>query len=235
MINYSLQDLNTIFNCKHYLTRDRFIHYFTVRYGYPERKADQLFSTFYNFPKLISGDINQQGAILDEILPKCIEIVNEIRDLWEKPLNIPSDRKLIKKVLYGDCPGRMQVVLDLYNPVDLVTYAEMIKRGVKIFGLLDLNCEFYHIGVTHQVFEGDLFDTNDMFWGNGKSKVYLAQTSNTFVSLEYVKGKGYLKDGKPNIEDGKFNSYCLQFGEWKAVGNIFDDVSFLCDRPMKEN
>lgn len=56
MNKYTLKDLKNIYDAKSYLTKDRFVHYFTLRYGYTEKQAIEAFKLFSQFPRIIYGN-----------------------------------------------------------------------------------------------------------------------------------------------------------------------------------
>ena len=84
------------------------------------------------------------------------------------------------------------------------------------------------------IFEGDVFDTNDRFYGN-KSTVYIAQENDHFKKINYTKGKGYIRKGKIDIdEDKSYNYHCLTLCDYTLMGNVNIDCSFLSDEKIKQ-
>ena len=96
MTTYSLKDLHIIFNCKRYLTKERFVHYFVHRFSFEERDATEKFKLFSQFP--IGLYYEEKHKDLDLILPKAIEIVKEIQEGPNLPYRFnSSDSKELKK------------------------------------------------------------------------------------------------------------------------------------------
>jgi hypothetical protein len=227
---YSLKNLSAIFNSKHTLTRDRFLHYFTLRYNYSEKQASEAHRLYSQFPKGIYNE--KESEILDKVIPKALELYDELSEGWEKKrlLKIQYDEKLIKKLVFKKDGEVKKVIFDFYEPTDIITYAELLKnKEVEMVALLSLSCELYGKH-TPLVFVGDIFDTNDKFWGD-KSDVYVAQEKGSFKRLLYIKGKGYITGrDKLNYElDKTYSSYVLKLEEYEKIGNVLIDYSVLTE------
>ena len=233
MNTYSLKDLNTIFTAKSYLPLDRFVHYFTLRFGYTEKEAKSAYRLFAEFPKHIYGTDEMQEQI-DKIIPLAINLVDELHKNWNSNNrfeNLSYDEKELRKLIYSENDEVKEVILNLHDANDIVTYAEMIKREVKQISLLRYCCDMPLKNSKEylQIFEGDFFDTNDMFWGI-KSNIYVADKDVTFKKLLYIKGKGYLnKKGNLNFDDGEFSKHVLSLSDWSKIGNTTTDLIKLTD------
>lgn len=235
MNKYSLEDLNVIFNCKMYLTRDRFVHYFTTRFGYTEKDASDAFRLFLDFPRKIYGTVTDMENI-DKIIPLAIQITEDLHKSWSQNSelkNINYDDKLLRKLIYEKDGEQKELVLNLHDSNDIITYAELLKQGIKQIALLSFCCDIDKMindkNEKISIFEGDFFDTNDKYWGN-KSNVYVAEKNEVFRKLIYIKGKGYLIKGELNIdEDKSYNSYALRLDEWTKMGNVTTDLIKLTD------
>ena len=240
MTRYSLKELATILNCKHYLTRDRFIHYFTVRYGWKESVAAEAYKLFLGFPRLVNSTVEETQSQYDIILPKVIELVDEMMDSFDMtPKNIRiSDycNKEFQKIIYKENDVVSELIINIYNPSDIITYAELLKRKPEVLAMLAL-CTTAHgkpEGKSEsrdiQIFEGDIFNTYDQYWGGGKSNIYVAFKNDTFKKLLYIKGKGYLINDELNIEEERsYNSHALTMNEWAKIGNIYINMDILSD------
>ncbi len=231
MNSYTLADLNTIWTTQSYLSFDRFVHYFTLRFGYTEKEAIAAFKVFSEFPKHVYGDEEMQKRI-DKIIPLAIQIVDEIQSSWANSTakNISYDDKELRKLIYSKDNEVKEVVLDLHRSTDIVTYAELIKQGVTQIALLRYcdEVEKKHTDKKLQIFEGDIFDTKDLFYGV-KSNVYVAERTGNFKKLLYIKGKGYLRKGELNYDEGDYNSHVLLLREWVKIGNVTTDLVKLTD------
>lgn len=123
-----------------------------------------------------------------------------------------------------------ELILDLHDSNDIITYAELLKQEIKQIALLRF-CDEVQIKNSDKylkVFEGDFFDTNDLFFGV-KSNVYVAKKNGTFKKLLYTKGKGYLRNKELNYDEGSFNQHCLSLREWVKIGNVTTDLIKLTD------
>jgi hypothetical protein len=230
MNTYTLNDLQTIFNAKGYLPYERFLHYFTIRYGYTTKQAEQAYKAFVDFPKQIYLN-DEQKAIIDEVIPKAIAIVDELFNCWENNReiqNIKLGEKDIRKLIYQKGEDIKELIIDIYHAEDIITYAELLKQGVKQFALLKFCTEVQILESKEylKIFEGDIFNTNDSWYGI-KSRVFVAQSVGTFKEILYTKGKGYLSKGELNYNEGSFTPYVLR--EWTKIGNITTDLVKLTD------
>lgn len=227
---YSLQDLAKILNSKHILTRDRFLHYFTLRYNYSEHEASEAHQLYSKFPKGIYNE--KESAVLDKIIPKALLIFDELRDGWDKKRDLKIDyrEKSIKKLIYNINGKSTETIFDFHDPNDIITYAAILKNAnFEIIALLSLCCEINEKETTY-IFVGDIFDTNDKFWGN-QSNVYVAGKNGCFQRLLYIKGKGYVRSGNElNYEEDKmYTDYVLRLNDYSKIGNISIDYSMLTD------
>jgi len=232
---YTLDELSQILNSKHYLPRDRFLHYFVTRFGYSEREAQHMFDVYVNFPKGIY-DLGKH-KILDLILPKALEIMEEIESTPVMPYSYDSSPEY-KKLLYKEEDSNIvkEFVINFTESKDIITYSEILKRNIDIVAILSYCDSIYRSGKDSiLVFEGDLFDTNDKFYSNTKSNVYIAEKDGTFRKLDYIKGKGYLKDNKPNIDtEHSYNFHALTLREYAKIGNAVTDLHILSDINIKK-
>ena len=232
MNTYSIKDLNTIWTAKGYLSLDRFVHFFTLRFGYTEKEAISAYKVFSEFPKHVYGNEEMQNKI-DEIIPLAIKVVDELHKCWDMNNNFQNlsyNEKEIRKLVYSKNDEVKELILDLHDSNDIITYAELLKQEIKQIALLRF-CDEVQIKNSDKylkVFEGDFFDTNDLFFGV-KSNVYVAEKNGTFKKLLYTKGKGYLRNKELNYDEGSFNQHCLSLREWVKIGNVTTDLIKLTD------
>ena len=122
-----------------------------------------------------------------------------------------------------------ELELNLHDANDIITYAELLKQEIQQISLLRFCCEVQNGNENKlNVFEGDIFNTHDKYWGD-KSNVYVAQKNETFKKLLYIKGKGYLRSGELNFDEGSYNSYVIKLDSFEKVGNIHTDLVMLTD------
>lgn len=235
MNKYTLNDLEIIFNAKGYLPYERFIHYFTLRHEYTEKEAKEAYKTFVNFPKQIFCNDSEKASV-DYIMPIAIQIVRDMQKGWSDSsalVNLKSGEKELRKLIYqkGEDNEIKQLILNLHDANDIITYAHLLKSDIKQIALLRFTAEIQvkNEKKPYQIFEGDIFDTNDSFWGI-KSNVYVAEPNDTFRKLLYTKGKGFVRNGELDYDgDGTFNHYAISMKEWVHVGNIATDFVKLTD------
>lgn len=231
MKTYTLQEIYDIFIMKGYLTGERFVYHFTHRYGLSEREAKDYYNIFSQFPSGIHDD--KKRELFDFILPKAMELVSDIQDRDTIRLSYDDNvDECLKKLVYEENGEIKEFVFNYCTPFELFSYAEIIKRKVEIIALLDL-CDRVYLSKDSkhlEVFEGDCYETNDHFYGY-RSTAYIAQKKDTFKKLLYIKGKGYLHNGKPNIDsEGSYNSHCLTLRSYIKICNIYVDASPLKER-----
>jgi hypothetical protein len=231
MNKYSLKDLNIIFNAKQYLPFDRFLHYFTLRFGYSDKDARKAYNVFCAFPKHISENEEMQNEF-DKIIPLAIELVNDLQKAWElnsEFKNYSYERPELRKLIYIQSGETKEVVLNLHDVKDIITYAELLKF-IRPIALLKYCCSvpIRNSKEYLDVFEGDIFDTNDLYF-YPKSNVYVAEQNSTFKKLLYIKGKGYLLNNELNTEEGSFSEYVLRINECEKIGNVTTDLIKLTD------
>lgn len=237
MHTYSLAQLERIFSSRHYLSKERFLHYFTTRYGYNERDAKEKFEMYCKFPKHIYEP--EKHMELNFILEKAIELIEEIQTIPRIPPTFQPDSYQVerekKKIVYKENDEIKEFIFSFYDSGNVITYAELLKREVEIIACLSFCCSMpKSYNATNEpemlVFDGDVFDTNDNYYSS-KSSMYLAHAGNLFSKLEYIKGKGYIHKGEPFIsEEKKYNYHVVTLTQdYQKIGNIFLDMSILYD------
>jgi len=228
MIQYTLEELNLIFDSKHYLTKDRFMHYFTTLYGYTEKEANEYFKIYWKFP--IGLYEEKMITDCDIIIPKVLELFKLINQRQHLPYQFLSDNQNdFRKLIYIENEIIIECEINMCIALDIIAYAEILKRGVEIKACLSLCSEPYVDGKNIRIYEGEIYDTNDKYYGN-KSRVFLAGTHDTYQQLLYIKGKGYMINNKPNIDKySKYNHNCVTMGNYIKIGNIYVDDSVLYD------
>lgn len=232
MNTYTLSDLKEVYNAKMYLTKDRFVHYFTKRYSYTERGAIEAFNLFSKFPLCV---YNNREENIDTIIPLAIKLVKELIDAWDKNRqfeNLKYDDKELRKLIYKKGDDMFELELDLHDGNDIITYACLLQQdNFSQIALLRFNSRINVKNSDNKlnIYEGDIFNTNDSFYGN-KSNVFVAEKDEKFSKLLYIKGKGYLLNKELNKEqEGKYNSYAITLDEWQKIGNIYQNIYILSD------
>jgi len=231
MNTYTLKDLKTIWQYKGYLSLDRMVHHFVARYGYSEKEATEAWKVLTEFPQHVYGDEKKQ-ALIDKVIPLVIELVDDLQKSWEQNNKFQNQElhlKEIRKLIYDKGKEKnLEWILDLHKSEDIISYAALLKQDILQKALLRKcsDIKYKDSDKYLEVFEGDIFDTHDN-WYDRRSKVYIAQTKNSFKEVLYIKGKGYLKKGEPNYEEGSYSDYALR--TWTKIGNIYQNLVILTD------
>jgi hypothetical protein len=226
---FSLKQISEIMQKKHYFTQDRVVHLFTLRYGYTELRAKEVYHLFSKFPMIPQDGVSTK--VLEDAIPRLLQLWDEIYTNMDRvsQMQIRSEDKLIFKIVYLFEEKVQEVVINMYSPSDVITYAQILEnKEIKILAFLPL-CDEHFGEKTVQFFEGDICNTSDKYYSNTKSRLFVAQKNTVFKQLMYIKGKGYLLNGKPNYSDEKFNYCAISMENYFKIGNIFVDASILKD------
>lgn len=239
---YSIDDLHFLFTYRYYLTKDRFYYYLKAKLALSDKELDSLWKLFNEFPKNIHN--KEMHESIDYVLQLTLPIIKEFIEAADHKLYLYHNDDSIQhrvKLYYleNKCEsidnGKIQeLIFNYLEPVSLLAYAELMKRPIQVIGLMKFYDKF-HLKDSNreelEVYEGDFFTTNDNFWRDKKSSIYLINDSKVY-KLNYVPGKGYLKaNGSPNIDkDMSYSSYAITGCEtWSKLGNILKDINILKD------
>lgn len=229
----SIDFLVQVINSKYYITKERFTHYFTNKYGFDKNKVEESWKIYSSFPNRITEENHEY--ILD-ILNKVIEVHEMFQNSWDKrPKNIEySYNKDIRKIIYKGKESKdiTSVIIDMYDSSDIIVYSDILKRDVEIIANLkminEINIE--NSKDTFKIFQGDFFDTFDKYYSDSKSTVIVGMEKDSYKKLLYIKGKGYLKNkNELNYDEGTFTVYKLTLNDYKYMGNIHTDLYLLKD------
>lgn len=239
MNKYSLEELHTIFNAKQYLPSDRFVYYFTLRYGYTEKDAKEAYKLFSAFPTMVYQNNKYDLKEIDKIIPLAIQIVEDLFKAWELNTKFEkikyNDEGDYRKFIYTQNGESKELVINIHDTNDIITYAKVLKQDIQPTALLKFIAEIEDKNNQKlKVFEGDFFDTYDGYYG-AKSRVFIADSRGHFKHLLYTKGKGYLYKGEPNYDEEKtYSKYAVSMENWKKIGNIYTDMVKLTDDGIGE-
>lgn len=240
---YSIEDLHFLFTYRYYLTKDRFYYYLKAKLALSDKELDPLWKLFNEFPNNIYN--KELHESIDYVLQLTLPIIKEFIEAAENKLyayhDSNSNDKTSVKLYYLENQtesannGTIQeLIFNYLEPLSLLSYAELMKRPIQVIGLMKFYDKFQIKSTNREeleVYEGDFFTTNDNFWRDKKSSIYLINDSKVY-KLNYVPGKGYLKtNGTPNIDkDTAYSSYAITGCEtWSKLGNIVKDINILKD------
>jgi hypothetical protein len=239
---YSIEDLHFLFAYRYYLTKDRFFYYLKVKLALNDKELQTLWSIFNEFPKNIYN--KELHESIDKVLQLTLPLIKKLVQISENKCYLHhnfTEAKTEVKLYYlenktesaSDFGNVQEIIFNFLDPMSLLPYSELMQRDdIVILGMLKF---FDKLNLPDnkelKVYEGDFFTTNDSFWNDKKSSIFLIQ-NNSIYKLNYVPGKGYLKsNGSPNIdEDTKYSTYAITGCEtWQKLGSIVKDINILRD------
>lgn len=233
MRQFTLAEFSEIRETKQYITKERFVYYFSSYFNYDKDSLKKAWEYFSKFPYvIINVDNHADLELLERVLKDALQLYNMLHKNWSSSFeNIPYSTKDWRKFVYKDEDGVLnEFVLNMLDATHIIAYAELLKRDITTVALLRSVSEIklYNSQENTHIWEGDIYDTMDSFYGN-KSTVYVVGTS-YFSKVLYIKGKGYLIDGEPNYDKSeKYNDYVLRLSECVHIGNIYTNISVLLE------
>lgn len=193
------------------------------------------FNAFQRFPYRLR---EEDYEIVPRLLPKVKEVLELITPVHRTTLTINDDdyqkRKL--KVIYRENDCNHEIVVNLCRSEDIITYAELLKRGIKVITQLEFVESIRSAkddSSRMDVYEGDIFMSRkggQYEWEKCTTQ-YILCKGDAYYNLLYTKGKGYVRGGQPDYDhENKHNFHVLTFeDQWEKVGNAYLDLSFLID------
>jgi hypothetical protein len=244
MKQYTLEQINKIFRDRHLLTRERFFHYFAISYKLDDWQISKYWEIYEKFPYWDKSYAEEMDKIL-ELLEKFLD---RIRDGVTIPYRYPEPTRIRKQIVYsgssaapaaesssaesGIIVEQKILNVDFNSATDIFLYAELLGSGIKIIAILDF-VEKIRLTANNEldVYEGDILVTLDESYSNSyEDNIYVCTgKGGEYRRLLYTKGRGYIRNGKPDY-DGRYNHHVLTCCKTvKRVGNIHIDTSFLTD------
>lgn len=214
MDNKAIMDMAQLSECHFYLTKERFFFYYQSMYGitdFNETKED--FKIFSEFPRFFNGIDPSKVDRVNLVLTRSIEIVQHLKKNWDVRLYGFSERKSDqKKFFYSekeDPLNFLEIVIDFYKSEEIIALSSILMREAIVHNIAEKLTEIQYPKGSNKdiaVFEGDIYSTEDNYWRDHRSRVFIARSSN-WRHLNYIKGKGYLNSkGRPNIDEDE-NAY----------------------------
>jgi hypothetical protein len=224
MKSFTTKELVEIRESKYYVTKERFIEYATLKFGHSTKESEKLFEEFYKFPFI---HLESERAL--EI---GLWIVEHIHETGSVDMPYSSSLEDIKvKIIYILNQEEKEVELNLIKPEDAIKYSMIIQSiGVNIKAIVKYVDDYYG-KEEFKIYEGDVYHSHDGFWGGGKGNVYVV-TGGKIKRLLYIKGVGYISNGKLNIDgESSYSTYAIFGKNPQYMGNIHVDINFLKDTP----
>lgn len=232
MKKFTLHEITDIIRDRHYMTKERFLYYFQLMHGFDSYKINEYWKVYERFPYWDQ----RYTEVMEDIIEKVSAFISIIKN-GSIPQQCRENTSDIKKKIHYNVNGE-DAVLDanFNNPTDIVFYAEILKQGYEISCILDF-IEKIHgreepSGESHDipVYDGDIFITRDESYSSSREDNIYVCDKGVYKRLLYTKGKGYLRRGEPDYDDGRYNSHVLTCCKsLKKVGNIYQDCSILKD------
>jgi hypothetical protein len=214
-------------NEKHHFPKERFFNYMSIG-GIGENDLELYWGILNQFPHIPEKDFDRMETLL--------EILRMI-PLREKPFYVDyRPRDYIQKIYFKTDSGTIgSLIVDMNEPSDIMAYAEFLKKELEIIARVELiekvnmNREYIN------VFDGDVFQKNDCSWEKKNvGKLYMCD-SGPYKKLLYTEGRGYIRDGKPDVDDKEYSYYAITSGNGSSfMGNVYADASFLVDSDEAE-
>ena len=235
-----------------YITKDRFVGYAKVKLACSEREVQSLWGIWEHIVELNWFRLDE---INDSFLNAALDIADEVYKSVCKGADVRYAEESPKtpkwKVYYriGENSETQHMGIDLRNKEDVLKYALLLQQEeAEVLLRLDffdtVEVSYGRVSMAKKkkidIYNGDIIfcsDKDSYGWGNS-SGVYIC-TMEGYKKLMYTQGRGYLRRGEPDFEQGKdgddilysnyaFNAYDKRFD---VVGNIYVDRSVL----MEEN
>ena len=230
-----------------YVNKERFISYVEAKYSFANREAKSLWSVW---DYIISLRWHLLHDISSEKMDMVISIAREVYESVCKGAHVHWCKVPPKtprwKVYYrrGECGKFQQMNINLLEKECVIKYALLLQQeDVEICHRLD----FYETVETHygtdrakvDIYDGDIiFCTDTDRWGFSDHSGAYVCTDGCYKRLMYTPGRGYIRRGELDFEQGVndkdcrycdyvFNSYNCKF---KVVGNIYVDNSVLSEK-----
>lgn len=223
---------------RHYITRERFFHYLGIMHGYDPKKIQRLWKMYEAFPAWGSAEASDMEDILDKVSAIVPLIVND--KLYKVSRRTRPIRKQVHYRL-RDGEATLSVDIDFSCSADVVLYAKLLQQeDVDIVAALDFVERITgrildgEAGEYLDCYDGDIFTTVDESYSTShEDNIYFCD-GGTYRRLLYTKGRGYLRNGEPDYDDGDWaghNKYVLTCGKSvRRIGNIYIDASVLVDK-----
>jgi hypothetical protein len=229
---FTLEQINNVFSNRHYLTRERFLHYFESL-GHERYDAENLWNIYNDFPYW-REDLSDKMEYIIEKADKFIELIASDKFPYSA---IQESKEVRKRIYYKTDDELLSVDFNLNDAVDITLYAKLIERRITIVTILDFveKISDKNGSGSTDVFDGDIFVTTDESYARDRDDNIYVCDNGVYRGLLYTKGRGYVRNGKPDYDEGRYNFHVLTLKKsFRRIGNIYVDMSALIDGGMKD-
>jgi hypothetical protein len=228
-MKYSLTDLRTLYDRKYFFTKERFFNYFTT-FGKRETEIENYFQLYLRFPLYTEEELETVDYIIQKILayPEKGPLYKSYRYGYEYKPNK-------KRVYFQNGEAIDSFYVNLNEEDDVIIYAEFLKRKPEIIAAVDFIEELREKGTNIEVYDGDVFSTSERWDRRRDGEVFMCRHGGSYRKLLYTQGRGYIRNGRPDIDEKDYNSHVLTLKDkFQFIGNVYADASFLLDPEMEE-
>jgi len=225
------ENLRFVLEKKHFFTKERFYHYFSVL-GHKDIEIEEYWDIFERFPCYREKDIENVFFVVNDILKYPFPPEYEYHPNNRISYTAKENRK---KVYYYHEKKIKNIEFNLNDDKDIVLYADLIKKDFSVIVAVDFVESFFEKSKTWLMYDGDIFSTKEMWFSNDKGEVIVC-TKDGYRKLLYTKGRGYIRNGRPDYDEGRYNHNKLTMKDkWRNVGNIYVDHTFLIEKSDEES
>jgi len=223
----TLEDLHYILQRKHYFTKERFYHYFSI-IGCDNNEIKEYWNILEYFPHFNIESLEKVSFVLKNIINFPFP-----SEYYEKN-GYYNPKENRKKIYYIHEEKTKFLEFNLNEKSEVILYADFLKKGYEIIVAVDLVESFYDKSKTWLMYDGDIFATKDN-WNNKEDGEIIVCTKDGYRKLLYTKGRGYVRNGKPDYDERESSHYALTMkSNFHYIGNVYVDLSFLIDQEAKE-
>jgi hypothetical protein len=201
-------------------SKERFVHLFSI-FGHVGKEIEKFWEVYSAFPRVKDEDYETADLVIEKILeiPK-IEI----------PWHIHHSPRDCKKRVYYKHENRVcNFDINLDDLREVILYADFLKKSPEIIVIVDFIEELGYRENRLSVYDGDIFSTSDS-WHRDRDGEIIVCDNGTYRRLLYTKGKGYIRNRKPDYDDGEYSSYIVTGKDrYFKIGNLYLDASFLIE------
>lgn len=229
------------------VNKERFISYAKAKCPLNNREADSLWMVW---DYIITLNWYKLQDVSDEKVDLAVSIARESYEAVSKSAHISWSGNTPKspkwKVYYHYLQGGeiQQMNINLMESDDVIKYALLLQQeDIEIRCRLDFHetveTSYGTDRIKVDIYDGDIiFCTDSDRWSlPDNSGAYLC-TGGCYKRLMYTPGRGYIRRGEPDFEQGENGKDCRYYSyvfnsfgrKFKVVGNIYVDNSVLTER-----
>ena len=228
-MSYTLAALRKIYEKKYFFTKERFFHYFTIL-GNKKEEIDEYFRLWNRFPNYTDEDMETADCIIQKIMAYPFKD-NSLPGSYRFGYKHKPNKK---RVYYQNDDAIISFEVDLNEADEIILYAEFLKRKPEVIVTVDFIEELTKGNERIRVFDGDVFSTSET-WDRRRDGEIIMCYGGPYRKLLYTRGKGYIRNGKPDLDEEEYSSYVLTGKDnFRFFGNAYADPSFLVDSDVPE-